>query len=80
MDYSVLVYHINFHLEPFYQTPHGTSFTKLLDDWDKNYGYIYKYTKNKSNLLITTITTANDKRRLAPRYNQGNGIIDGLTT
>ena len=71
-DFSILVHHLKFHLEQFFQTPQGKSFTKLLVDWDKTYGYGYKYTKKKFDLLITTVTTAGDKRRQAPGYNKSD--------
>ena len=33
-DYTFLVHHLKFHLKKFSQTPQGTSFTKLIKNWD----------------------------------------------
>ena len=79
-DHAFLVHHLMFHLEKFSQTPQGTSFTKLLDNWDKTYGYGYKYTNIQFDQLITTVTAANDKRWKAPGYNKEDDIIGGRTT
>ena len=79
-DYAVLVHHIKFHLEKFYQTPQGTSFTKLLNNCEKIYGYGYNYTKVQFYQLIATVTIADDKLRQAPGYSKNNDIINGRTT
>ena len=76
-DYAVLVHHLNLHLEKFSQTPQGTSFTKLIYDWEKTYGYSYKFTKVQFYQLITTVTITKDKRRQAPGYNKDNDSIYG---
>ena len=79
-DYSVLVHHFKFNLEKFSQTPQGASFAKLLENWDKSYEYNYKYTYIQFDQLITTVTTANNKRIQAPGYNMADDIIDGRIT
>ena len=61
-DYTVIVHHLKFHLEKFDQPPRGTSFNKIIDDWEKTYGYGYNFTKVQFNQLITTVTIAGDKR------------------
>ena len=79
-DYTFLVHHLKFHLKKFSQTPQGTSFTKLIENWDKTYGYQYKFTKIYFDQLITNVTIANNKRRQVPGYNKADDIIDGRTT
>ena len=79
-NYAVLVHHLNFHLEKFSQTPQGTSFTKLIDYWDKIYGYAYKFTKIHFDQKTTNVTIVNDKRRQAPGYNKASDIVDEQTT
>ena len=74
-DYSVLVHNLKFHLENFPLNPQGTSFTKLIDEWDKKYGYGYRFTKIHFNQLITNIIISNDKWRQSPGYNKSNDII-----
>ena len=77
--YAVLVHHLNFHLRIFSQTTQGTSFTKLINDWEKMYGYGNKFTKSHFDQLTVKITIADNKRCQAPGYNKANDIIDGQT-
>ena len=78
-NYAVLVHHLKLHLEIFAQTPQGTSFTKLVDDWEKKYRYGHKFTKIHFNQLIKNVTISSNKRRQAPRYNKVDKIIDRRT-
>ena len=79
-EYSVLVHHLNSHLEKFSQTPQGTSFTNLLDNWDKSYVYGYNCTNLQFYQLITTVTAVDDNLRQVPGYNKVDDTINGRTT
>ena len=79
-EYAVLFHHLKSHQEMFAQTLQETSFTKLLNDWDKTYGYNYKYTNIKFDQLITTVTATDNKRRQASGYNKADDIINKWTT
>ena len=78
-DYAILFHHLKFHLENFSQTPQGTRFTKLIDNWEKIYVYGFKFTKVQFNQLITTVTITDDKLLQAPGCNKADNIIDGRT-
>ena len=76
-DYAIINHHIKFQLEIFDQTPQDTSFTKIIDDWEKMYGYGHKFTKNHFDQLIVNFTIADDKRHQAPGYNKAYETVDG---
>ena len=78
-NYAVLVHHLKFQLECFPQTPQGTSFNELINDWVKTYGYGYKFTRFQFGQLITNFTIVGNKQRQAPGYNKADDIIDGRT-
>ena len=79
-DHAILFHHLKSYLEKFSQIPQGTSSTKLINNWDKRYGYGYKFTKINFNQLITNLTIADNKRRQTLGHNKAEDIIYGRTT